>query len=72
VRDDSYPDAWAVKFTSREQSDVIAQADDQCQLGYAGCTGRAVTTRATLATDPVCDHHAACQSCAGHRDWVRG
>ena len=49
-----------------------AQAGGQCQLRYSGCTGRASRTSATLDSDPVSAHTAACQSCAARRHRGKG
>jgi len=67
-----YPDSWKLGLASREQREVIERAGGQCELRYApGCTGRAVTTSATLPFDPISSHRACCQNCADRRDQAR-
>jgi hypothetical protein len=67
----TYPDAWAVQLASREQREVIDAAHCQCQLNYHGCTRCAVTTSATVDSDPVSAQRAACQACAQKRERAR-
>lgn len=64
MADDAYPDAWARKTASPLARSIVATAGRRCQVNHTGCTGTAVTTRATLRNDPPELHRAACQSCA--------